>query len=158
MEIRNLQVRTRLVISTWWRHQMKTFSALPTLYEGNSPVTGEFPSQRPVTRSFDAFFDQLLNKRLSKHSWGWWFETPLHSLSRHCNVTPENPLPLLPTSYFHPVRPESNPLHVCLLKVRTYAPVVAVPSRRRQGLVTRVTTLSLPSDIQKDLGWPQGQT
>ena len=29
---------------------------------GNSPVTGEFPTQRPVTRSFDAFFDLRLNK------------------------------------------------------------------------------------------------
>ena len=32
---------------------------------------GEFPTQRPVTRSFDVFFDLRLNKRLSKHSWGW---------------------------------------------------------------------------------------
>ena len=39
----------------WWRHQMETFSALLTLCTGNSPVTGEFPSQRPVTRSFDVF-------------------------------------------------------------------------------------------------------
>ena len=38
---------------SWWRHQMETFSALRA---GNSPVTGEFPSQRPVTRSFDVFF------------------------------------------------------------------------------------------------------
>ena len=49
------------------------------------PVTGEFPQQRPVTRSFDAFFDLRLNKRLSKQSWGWWFETPSFSLWRHCN-------------------------------------------------------------------------
>ena len=34
---------------------METFSALLALCEGNSPVTGEFPSQRPVTLSFDAF-------------------------------------------------------------------------------------------------------
>ena len=40
-----------------WRHQMETFSALLALCAENSPVTGEFPSQRPVTRSFDAFFD-----------------------------------------------------------------------------------------------------
>ena len=39
---------------SWWRHQMETFSALLALCAGNSPVTGEFPSQRPVTRSFDA--------------------------------------------------------------------------------------------------------
>ena len=36
---------------------------------------GEFPAQRPVTRSFDVFFDRRLNKQLSKQSWGWWFET-----------------------------------------------------------------------------------
>ena len=35
---------------------------------------GEFPA-RPVTRSFDVFFDLRLNKRLSKQLWGWWFET-----------------------------------------------------------------------------------
>ena len=51
----------------------------------NSPVTGEFPSQRPVTRSFDVFVDLRLKKRLSKQSWGWWFETPSRSLWRHCN-------------------------------------------------------------------------
>ena len=45
---------------------METFSALLALCEGNSPVTGEFPSQRPVTRSFDVFFKLRLNKRLSK--------------------------------------------------------------------------------------------
>ena len=43
---------------------------------GNSSVTGEFPAQGPVTRSFDVFFDLRLNKGLSKQSWGWWFETP----------------------------------------------------------------------------------
>ena len=35
---------------------METFSALLALGAGNSPVTGEFPTQRPVTRSFDVFF------------------------------------------------------------------------------------------------------
>ena len=39
----------------WWRHQMETFSALLAICAGNSPVTGEFPAQRPVTRSFDVF-------------------------------------------------------------------------------------------------------
>ena len=47
---------------------------------------GEFPTQRPVTRSFDVFFDLRLNKRLSKQPWGWWFETSSWSLWRHCNV------------------------------------------------------------------------
>ena len=71
--------------NAWWRHQMKTFSALLALCAGNSPVTGEFPAQRPVTRSFHVFFDLRLNKRLNKQSWGWWFETPSRSLWRHCN-------------------------------------------------------------------------
>ena len=45
----------------------------------------EFPTQRPVTRSFDVFFDLRLNKWLSKQPWGWWFETTLWSLWRQCN-------------------------------------------------------------------------
>ena len=69
-----------------WRHQMETFSALLAFCLGNSPVTGEFPSQRPVTKSFDDFLDLHLNKWLSKQSWGGWFETPSCSLWRHCNA------------------------------------------------------------------------
>ena len=69
----------------WWRHQMETFSALMAICAGNSPVLGEFPAQRPVTRSFDVFFDLHLNKRLSKQSWGWWFETLSRPLWHHCN-------------------------------------------------------------------------
>ena len=44
---------------SWWCHQMEAFSALLA-------GPGEFPTQRPVTRSFDVFFDLRLNKRLSK--------------------------------------------------------------------------------------------
>ena len=73
--------------NTWWRHQMETFSALLAICAGNSPVPGEFPTQRPVTRSFDVYFDLRPDKRLSKQSWGWWFETLSHSLWRHRNDT-----------------------------------------------------------------------
>ena len=69
----------------WWRHQMETFSALLAIYVGNSPVPGELPTKRPVTRSFDIFFDLRLNKRLSKQTWGWWFETLSCPLWRHRN-------------------------------------------------------------------------
>ena len=48
--------------------------ALLAICAGNSPVPGEFPTQRPVTRGFGVSFDQRLNKRLSKQSWGWRFE------------------------------------------------------------------------------------
>ena len=62
------------------------FSALLAFCTGNSPVTGEFPAQRPVTRSFYVFFDLRPNERLSKQWWGWWFETPLCPLWRQCNA------------------------------------------------------------------------
>ena len=48
-----------------------------------APVPGEFPTQRPVTRSFDVFFDLHPNKRLSKQWWGWCFETPSCPLWLH---------------------------------------------------------------------------
>ena len=67
--------------SIWWRHQMETFSALLAICAGNSPGT----AQRPVMRSFDVFFDLRLNKWLCKQSRGWWFETLLCPLWRHCN-------------------------------------------------------------------------
>ena len=64
---------------------MGTFSALLAICAGNSLASGEFPAQRPVTRSFDVFFDLCLNKWLRKQSWGWWFETLSRPLWRHCN-------------------------------------------------------------------------
>ena len=79
--------------STWGRHQMETFSALLALCAGNSPVIGEFPAQRPVTRSFYVFLDMRLNKRLCKQSWDWWFETPSCPLWRHCNESPCHSIP-----------------------------------------------------------------
>ena len=54
---------------------------------GDPPVTGGFPSQRPVTRSFDVIFDLHLNRWLSKQLWCQWFEMPLHSLWRPSNET-----------------------------------------------------------------------
>ena len=65
---------------------METFSALLAICAGNSPVACEFPTQRPVTRGFDVFFDMRLNEWLSKQSWGWWFETPSRPLWRHSNA------------------------------------------------------------------------
>ena len=47
-----------------------------------SPVN----SQRPVTQSFDVFFDLRLNKRLSRSSKYRWFETPSRPLWDHSNV------------------------------------------------------------------------
>ena len=47
---------------------METFSVLLAICVGNSPVPGEFPAQRPVTQSFDVFFDLRRNKQLIKQS------------------------------------------------------------------------------------------
>ena len=92
-------------VSIWWRHHdtsrhvrlwiqfapnMMT-SSNGNIFRVTGPLCGEFtgpgefPAQRPVTRSFDVFFDLCLNKRLSKQPWGWWFETPAWSLWRHRN-------------------------------------------------------------------------
>ena len=59
------------VWETWWRHQMETFSAWLAFCAGNSPVTGGFPKQRPVTQCFGVFFDLRPNKWLSKQ-WRRW--------------------------------------------------------------------------------------
>ena len=56
---------------------METFSALLAICVGNSLVTGEFPSQRPVTRSFDVFCDLRLNKN------GWVNNREAGDSSRH---------------------------------------------------------------------------
>ena len=80
-------VQTNLPIYTDYDELMMKLSngnvsALLALCEGNSPVTGEFPSQRPVARNFDVFFDLRLNKRLSKQWWGWWLEYNCTSMAK----------------------------------------------------------------------------
>ena len=62
------------------------FRATGPLCAGNSPVTIEFPSQRPLTRSFEVCSVLCQNKRSSKQSRRRWFETPSRPLWRHCNV------------------------------------------------------------------------
>ena len=67
-----------IILGKWWRHQMETISAILVICAGS-------PTQRPVTRGFDVYFDLRLNKRLCKQSWGWWLETLLCPLWRHSN-------------------------------------------------------------------------
>ena len=66
-----------------WRHPKETFSTILVLWEGNPPLIGGLPSQRPVTGSFDVFFDLRLNKWLNKQLKRRWFETPSRSWWRH---------------------------------------------------------------------------
>ena len=80
----------QILLHRWTGYIMMTSSngnifRITGLCARNSPVSSEFPSQRPVTLSFDVFFDLVLNKRLSKQSRRQWFETPSHLLCRHCN-------------------------------------------------------------------------
>ena len=70
---------------TWWRHQIEPFPALLSM-------CGEFAGHRwiPLTKPSDAELWICVwceYKRLSKQSWGWWFETPSRSLWRHCDDT-----------------------------------------------------------------------
>ena len=61
----------------------RNISASLTLCEGNPPVTGEFPSQRPVTRSHDGFFDL----RLKTNSWiNNWNNVDLRRHRAHYDV------------------------------------------------------------------------
>ena len=61
------------------------------IFRVTGPLCGEFTGHRWIllTKASDAelgvFFDLRLNKRLSKQSWGWWFETLSHPLWRYCN-------------------------------------------------------------------------
>ena len=66
-----------------WGHMMTSSNG--SIFRVTGPLYGESSSQRPVTRSFGVFFDLRLDKRFSKQSWGWRFETPSCSLWRHCN-------------------------------------------------------------------------
>ena len=95
----------------WWRTQMETFSVLLDLCARISPVTGEFPSQRPVTWRIDIFFDLRLNKRLSKQSRRRWFETP--SLLCPCNALLECPYAVASSS----VTPSKRRLFISSWKV-----------------------------------------
>ena len=72
---------------SWSRHQMETHSALLALWAGNSPAIGLFSSQKPMTRSFEFFFDLRLNKRLSKRSRRRWCLKPSRSFWRQRDAT-----------------------------------------------------------------------
>ena len=110
----NIEVLFQVItwLQTWWRHQMETFSALLAVCARNSPVPGEFPAQRPVALSFDVFFDLSLNKRLSKHLWGWWFETLSRPFWRHCNEQA--------TSHYICQTWPTSPMHACVTGPQWY--------------------------------------
>ena len=91
------------VFKTWWRDQNGNIFRATGHLCGEFTGPGEFPPQRPVTRSVDVFFDQRMYKRLSKQPWGWWFETPSWSLWRHRNE--QNPRGYDPNPAYNSVTP-----------------------------------------------------
>ena len=85
-----------LIIGYWSQCILGFVQRMMTSSNGNifrvtGHMRGEFPGPRwiPHTkaseRSFDVYFDLRPNKRLSKHLWGWWFETQSRPLWRHRN-------------------------------------------------------------------------
>ena len=142
---------------------MEIFSALLAICVGNSPVASEFPAQRPVTRSFDVFFDLRPNKRLSKQSLGWWFETPSHSLWRQCN---DNLSPILSSLVVPAVAVTTAPASTSGYKVGIMTPLgfswnnLATLCSSRKTLKPKVPPCEvrlyslLLGTIRLSVGWP----
>ena len=74
---------------TWKSGHVMMTSSNGNIFRVTGHLCGEFTGPRwiPRTKASDAELRCAFNKRLSKQSWGWWFETPLCPLWRHCNVT-----------------------------------------------------------------------
>ena len=71
-------------VVSWYLPNMMTLSN-GNIFRVTDLLCGEFPTQSPVTRRFNVFFDLRLNKRLSKQSKDCWFQTPSYPLWRHSN-------------------------------------------------------------------------
>ena len=89
--IHRFSVRVASPVTRYLTTPHDDVSAKLAIFPGNSSVTGEFPAQRPVTRSFDVFLVLRPNKRLSKQSRGWWFQMHSRPLWRHCNLSASLP-------------------------------------------------------------------
>ena len=81
-DLRNMGKCVTWAQNTWWHDDVIKWKHFPHYWP--------FVRGRPVTQSFDVFFDLRLNKRLRKQLWGWWFETVSHSAWRHCNDITKN--------------------------------------------------------------------
>ena len=103
---------------------------------------GEFPTQRPVTRSFEVFFDLRLNKRLRKQSWGWWFETTSRPLWRQCNAA-------LIRRYW--VRIQLGVRYFCLKKLRLF--LMTIPQCKMDAVTHAQFKYQLHKQVSNYLIW-----
>ena len=140
--------------TSWWRNQMETFSALLAILAGNSQVPGEFPAQRPVTRSFHVFFDLRLNKPLSKQSRGWWFETLSRPLWRHFNVMPCSVLSFRLANVCG-IHISATILLVWIIHVVVYKDATLYPLRHKADLGAKVWSYTGLADaaFHRPLSW-----
>ena len=149
-----------LLLSPWWRHQMETFSALLALCAGNSPVTGEFPSQRAVKWSCDVFLDLRLNNRLREK--GFHMDLSLkecHICNAICNCL-DTWFPIWPPIYWYEMKlsiqiQERSSINCVLVGYgdKTYSnifPAYMLLCIKFQSMVVFGIILSdnLPSDIE----------
>ena len=85
-----------------------------SIFRVTGHLCGEFNGPRWIPRTIEShaelwyFFDLCLNKRLSKHSWGCWFEALARPLWCHCNV-------LLSMTKFGRIRYGCIQLTLCVL-------------------------------------------
>ena len=137
---------TWIHIPSWWRHQMEIFYKLMPICAVDPPVTSDFPAQRPVTRSFDVFFDLRLNKRSSIQSGGWWLEILSRTLWRHCNgMIMVGPLRGKPPSPVVPLQSTSNVKLFCFLVWFLLSP------GRRQAIIWTNTGILLIRSQERNL-------
>ena len=148
----------------WYRlmfHMMTPSNG--NIFRVTGHLCGEFtghrwiPAQRPVTRSFHVFFELRLNKRLSKQSWGWWFETPSRPLWRHCNgsntvyrgkyITQiRNNCWYKPNKAKRKKRCADFIPWICLTKYSGWWTILAVVSKSRANIITHVDSKCCHSD------------
>ena len=88
---KGITIRPRMAILLKWQDIDMMTSSNGNIFRVTGPLCGEFTDHRwiPCTKASGSelwcFFDLRPNKRLSKQSWGWWFDTPSRSLWRYCN-------------------------------------------------------------------------
>ena len=113
-------------IVSWFNAASMVTSSNGSIFRFTGHLCGEFTGPRwiPRTKASDAglwcFLWSTSDKRLSKHSWGWWFETLSGPLwrQRNVNIRPTNILwayrSYLTLSYTHDIWIKSH----CVLSMR----------------------------------------